>query len=273
MKTTPLKVSAQPRTAAVVGMAALWALAGCGGGGGSDSSGGSTSGGGAAAPANASTGGIWNGTDQATGLALVGLVTETGEFHFIRSDDTQYFGTLTTSGNNVSGNLTGVTAVGYMFPDGSTTGTGTYTGTVQARATLNGSVRFTTQRGETATGNATLSFNSVYNQSSSLAKIAGNYRDLDTNAVINLSSNGVIFTQDPVTGCLTNGVVAVINSSYNAYRIEYSFTGCRAPYTRLNGTTARGLATLDTTTSPNRAVIGVVNASAGYSLAGAYPRI
>ena len=32
-------------------------------------------------------------------------------------------------------------------------------------------------------------------------------------------------------------------------------------------------ATLDTTTSPNRAVIGVVNASAGYSLAGAYPRI
>jgi hypothetical protein len=160
-----------------------------------------------------------------------------------------------------------------VFPDGSTTGTGTYTGTVQARSTLNGSVRFTTQRGETATGNATLSFNSVYNQSSSLAKIAGNYRDLDTNAVINLSSNGVIFSQDPVTACIVNGVVAVINSSYNAYRIEYSFTGCRSPYTRLNGTTARGLATLDTTTSPNRAVIGVVNASAGYSLAGAYPRI
>jgi hypothetical protein len=269
MKTTYLKVGAQPRTAAVVGMLALWALAGCGGGGGGSSPTAVIP----TVPTNASTGGIWNGTDQATGLALVGLVTETGEFHFIRSDDTQYFGTLTTSGNNVSGNLTGVTAVGYVFPDGSTTGTGTYTGTVQARSTLNGSVRFTTQRGETTTGNSTLSFNSVYNQSSSLAKIAGNYRDLDTNAVINLSSNGVIFSQDPVTACIVNGVVAVINSSYNAYRVEYSFTGCRSPYTRLNGTTARGLATLDTTTSPNRAVIGVVNASAGYSLAGAYPRI
>jgi hypothetical protein len=271
MKTTYLKVGAQPRTAAVVGMLALWALAGCGGGGGGGGS--SPTAVTPTVPTNASPGGVWNGTDQATGLALVGLVTETGEFHFIRSDDTQYFGTLTTSGNNVSGNLTGVTAVGYVFPDGSTTGTGTYTGTVQARSTLNGSVRFTTQRGETATGNSTLSFNSVYNQSSSLAKIAGNYRDLDTNAVINLSSNGVIFSQDPVTACIVNGVVTVINSSYNAYRVEYSFTGCRSPYTRLNGTTARGLATLDTTTSPNRAVIGVVNASAGYSLAGAYPRI
>lgn len=252
--------------------AALATLAGCGGGGGSGSGSAPTAGA-PAAPVNASPGGIWSGTDQATGLSLIGLVTETGEFHFIRSDDTQYFGTLAMSGRSANGNLTGVTAVGYVFPDGSVTGTGTFSGTVQARASMTGSVRFTTQRGETATGGVTMNFNSVYNQSSSLAKISGNYRDPDTGAVINVNSNGVVFSQDSLTGCVLNGNISLIDGNYNAYRVQYSFSSCRSPYTRLNGTTARGLGTLDTTSSPNRAVIGVVNSSAGYSLAGAYPRI
>jgi len=259
---------------AVLAAVALTTVSGCGGGGGGSSGAGSTAGGSTpAAPVNASPGGIWTGTDQATGLSLTGLITETGEFHFIRSDDTQYFGTLSVSGSNTTGNLTGVAPVGYLFPDGSATGTGTFTGTVAARSSISGSVRFTTQRGETTTGGISMSFNSVYNQSSSLSKIAGNYRDPDTGAVINVNSNGVVFSQDPLTGCVLNGNLAIIDGNYNAYRVQYSFSSCRSPYTRLNGTTARGLGTLDTTSSPNRAVIGVVNSSAGYSLAGAYPRI
>lgn len=258
----------------LVAAVALSAIAGCGGGGSSGGGSGSTASGGTpAAPTNASPGGIWTGTDQATGLSLTGLITESGEFHFIRSDDTQYFGTMSTSGTNATANLTGVTAVGYVFPDGSSTGTGVFTGTVQARSTMSGSVRFTTQRGETATGGVTMTYNSVYSQSSSLSKIAGNYRDPDTGAVINVNSNGVVFSQDPLTGCVLNGNLSLIDTNYNAYRVQYSFSGCRSPYTRLNGTTARGLGTLDTTSSPQRAVIGVVNSSAGYSLAGAYPRI
>jgi hypothetical protein len=99
------------------------------------------------------------------------------------------------------------------------------------------------------------------------------YRDPDTGAVINVNSNGVVFSQDPLTGCVLNGNLSLIDTNYNAYRVQYSFSGCRSPYIRLNGTTARGLGTLDTTSSPQRAVIGVVSSSAGYSLAGAYPRI
>lgn len=56
-------------------------------------------------------------------------------------------------------------------------------------------------------------------------------------------------------------------------RLTNAAAGLRAHCKRLNGTTARGLGTLDTITTPNRAVIGVVNVSAGHSLAGAYLRI
>lgn len=246
-------------------------LTACGGGGDSGAP--------AAAPAppappmNASPGGVWNGTDSATGLSITGLVTEAGEFHFLRNDGTQFFGTMAVTGNSATANFTAVVPVGSQFPDGSLTGTGTLTGTIQARASISGTSSFTTARGAASpAGGLTLSFNPLYNRASSLSTIAGNYRDPDTNAIINVNSNGVIFAQDAVTGCVINGSVAIINASYNAYRLEYNFSGCRGSRAYLNGTTARGLGGLDNTINPERVVIGVVNAAAGYSLIGSYPR-
>jgi len=205
-------------------------------------------------------------------LPIVGLVAEPGEFHFIRSDGTQFFGNLNVSGGGVSANFTGAAPAGFVFADGSTTGTGSLSGTIQSRISLNGTLNFTTSRGNATTSNISLTFNPVYNRASSLTTIAGNYRDTSTNAVVNVNSNGVVFSQDASTGCVINGTVATINAAYNAYRVEYSFSGCRPPYGLLNGTTARGLATLDNTETPERVIIGVVNGSAGYSLAGSFPR-
>ena len=238
-------------------------LGSCGGGGG---------GGPTIVPTDASPGGIWSGTDSTSGLAVTGLVTEAGEFHVIRSDNVQYFGTMSVSRNNVSGNFTGVTPVGSVFPGGSTTGTGTISGTVQERVSASLATSFRPAGGATSTSNLLLTFSSLYNRASSLATIAGNYLDPTTNAIINVNSNGVVFSQDAVTGCVITGTISIINAMFNAYRVQYSFASCRAPNTILNGTTANGLGTLDNTVTPERAIIGVVNATPGYSYAGAFPR-
>jgi hypothetical protein len=59
-------------------------LTACGGGGSSGSTAATPP---VTPPATApSPGGIWRGTDPSTGLALLGLVTESGEFHFLQAD-------------------------------------------------------------------------------------------------------------------------------------------------------------------------------------------
>jgi hypothetical protein len=183
-----------------------------------------------------------------------------------------YYGSVTTSGNSVSGSYTGVAPVGATFPDGSTSGTGTFSGTVQARQTLSGTLSFTTAKGSPASGSGTFTFDSLYNSGSSLATIAGNYTDTPDNAVVNVNSNGVIFSQSPTTGCVINGEVSIIDAAYDAYSISYTFSSCMGAEAFLNGTTATGLAVLDTSVSPVVAIIGVENNGAGYVLTESFPK-
>ena len=222
-------------------------------------------------PPNASPGGIWVGTTS-IGANVIGLVTETGEFHFLQDDGIQYFGTVDTSQNDLSADFTGVTEFGTVFADGSTTGTGTLTGTVQQRSTMSGNSTFTTALGNNTDSTITLSYDDLYERNSSLATVAGNYRNPATNAVVNVDNNGVLFSQDAVTGCVINGTVEVINPSFNAYLVQYRFSSCVGQYASLNDTVANGLGTLDNTVSPEQAIIGVVNGVAGYALTGVFPR-
>ena len=221
---------------------------------------------------NASPGGIWKGMDPISGLSVMGVVTESGQLQFIRSDGAMYYGSITTSGNSVSGNYTGVTPSGTAFSDGSTSGTGTFSGTVQARQTLSGTLSFTTAKGSSTSGSGTFTFDSLYTSGSSLATIAGNYTDTPDTAVVNVNSNGVIFSQSPTTGCVINGQVSIIDAAYDAYSISYTFASCTGAAAYLNGTTATGLAVLDTSVSPVVAYIGVENNAAGYVLTEAFPK-
>ena len=221
---------------------------------------------------NASPGGIWKGTDPISGLSVTGVITESGQLQFIRSDGVVYYGSVTTSGNNLSGTYTGVAPAGTTFADGSTYGTGTVSGTVQARQTLSGTLSFTTANGGAKSGSGTFAFDSLYNSGSSLAAIAGNYTDAADNAVVNVNSNGVVFSQSPVTGCVINGQVSIINASYDAYSVSYSFASCQGAAAYLNGTTATGLGVLDTTMNPVTAIIGVENNAAHYVLAESFPK-
>ncbi len=247
------------------------AVSACGGGGGG-SSGGGTSGGGNPV-VNASPGGIWSGTNTATGLPVLGLVSENGLGHFLQQDGVQYFGNVTTSGNNVTANYTGVVPYGSSFVDGSLSGTGTITGTIVERSSLSLQTSFKTAAGNSSSGTMNLTFNPLYNLDSSLATIAGNWRDPDTLAVINVNSNGVVFAQDNVSGCVVNGQIGIINSNYNAYTVSYTYSSCRGFYSSLNATTATGLGALDNSVSPNVFIIGVTNNVARYSFIGRYPKI
>ena len=98
-------------------------------------------------PANASPGGIWKGkTSQ--GQSLVGIVTESGEFHFLQEDGVQYFCGILVSGSSISAGFTGITQVGTQFANGATYGSGSLSGTVAERSTLTGSISFTAASGQ-----------------------------------------------------------------------------------------------------------------------------
>jgi hypothetical protein len=101
-------------------------LSACGGGDGSSNSNGS-----APPTARVSPGGFWEGTDPISGLQIKGIILESGEFHFIRADGSQYVGTLSTSNDDsITGTFDGYTEYGYTYSDGSTHGTGTLTGAI-----------------------------------------------------------------------------------------------------------------------------------------------
>jgi hypothetical protein len=228
-------------------------LASCGGGGSSSS--GSTSSAPPPPVTNASPGGIWRGTDSISGLQIVGLVDESGEFQFIRSDNVQYVGTASVSVNSISANFEGFTQLGTVFADNSNHGTGAVTGTVQARSSLSLTTQFKTDAGTSTSGTLNLTFDALYNRASSLSTLSGNYSS--GNVVVTLSSNGSIFSQDPTTGCVVNGTVSIINATYNAYKVQFSYASCTGQSAALNGLQFSGLATLDNTQSPEHAIVGV----------------
>lgn len=253
-------------------VAAAIAIAGCGGGGGAGDGGSSNT-------PNAAVGGIWEGTATIAGqgtVDLIGLIAEDGRAHFIQLDGVQYWGTVRSTGNDVTANFDGAVEIGSTFVDGSTSGTGSFSGTVASRSRLNGTVTFTTSRGSRFTSTVTMQYNSLYDRDSSLATVAGNYTSAAApgSDAINISSNGELFGQVPSNGCVINGTVSVVNPAYNAYGVQYSYSSCTGVDSVLNGSTFSGIATLDNTSAPETAIAGMQGRVAGalYSLVFAYHR-
>jgi len=242
------------------------ALAGCGGGSGGSSS--------DLLPLlpNASPGGIWRGADPISGLALSGVVTEAGDFNFVRADGVQYYGTLTTSQNNISGTFSGIVPAGTAFEDGSTQGTGTVSGTIVARQTITATLTFVTANNSSSTGSGSLSFDTLYNSGSALTTVAGNYVDSVNNSVISVSADGTLFDQIPASNCVLNGQVSIIDSRYDAYQVQYTYSNCVGNAIFLNGTTATGLSFLDTNANPVVSYTAVIDTAANYASSGNYTK-
>jgi hypothetical protein len=262
-------------------------LSACGGGGIESGTSGSTA-------TSQSAGGIWStqytvtsGTNTGDVVDAEGIITENGQY-FVVSKNTNNgcavlgFGQLSVDGANISGNeaaaivqyatIPGVTP-NCVYPDGSSSGTASITGTVSQRTSLSITEMGTTSLGTTLpTDTTTWTFSDLYMNPSSLATIAGNYSD--GSVTLNINGSGVVFEQD-ANGCVINGQVSTINTSYNAYAVQISVSNCTGADAALNGASFSGLATLDTNTSPATLLAGV-NGNVGgepYALFYEFPKM
>ncbi|MEJ2522452.1 MAG: putative Ig domain-containing protein [Gammaproteobacteria bacterium] len=196
----------------------------------------------------ASVGGIWLGSmDFADGtvLPILGLISETGEFHWLDdSQAQQIFGVMQVSGNNLL-----VSDAVSALPPGSTTLAGsTYgftdmVGAATERVNLQGNFQTTGNEGDVFVGTFELDYVDLYDRPSSLATLAGVYTS--ATASMTIESSGAIFYQSSATGCSANGTAEIIDADYNMYRIEFdTISSCTGDAAGRNGAIMPGLAFL-----------------------------
>jgi hypothetical protein len=229
-----------------------------------------------------SVGGIWktqytvtSGVNTGDVINAEAIATETGEFYYAGVNANNGcagvgFGQVSVNGTAISGadelavvkytNIPGIN-VNCTFIDGALSGTGTISGSISQRATLSITETETSSLGtQLGTQTTTWTFSQLYMQGSSFAAIAGNYTD--GAATLTISSNGVISETNATTGCVITGQVTILNASYNAYPVSFSFSGCTT-LTTLNGATVTGLAALDNAVTPNQLLLGARATVAG----------
>ena len=218
-------------------------------------------------------GGAWKGTDN-NGVEILALSTDSGRLHWIApSTGEQGFGTGSIIGVVLTINYTYVAPFGFKLADGSASASCTGSGVLGERSRFDASATCTTTLGGSINNGATLIYDALYDRDSSLALIAGNYDN--SGLVINVTANGVVFEQDPTSGCIVNGQISIIDPQYNAYDVSITYSNCVGDSAVLNGATFTGLGILDNTVAPETAVIGLTGAvgSETYSIVYSLPRL
>ena len=213
-----------------ISILAITALIGCGGGGGGSS---------APVPQQYADG-IWVGSTTSSNGSItpaIGLILDTGEYFFATRSDYSgvSFGNATVSGNTISSSN-----FKDYYPSLSAFVSGTINGTVTTQSSINVNV-VEYYNGTTYTGTGAFTFNSQYNEISSLATIAGNY--VSPNAFLNqysysVDANGNLTGQ--TTKCSFTGQVTIRNTSKNMYNLSLSTSNrggnvCEAGTRILNG--------------------------------------
>lgn len=198
----------------------FFTLSACGGGGSSNPANFS------APPPPTNAGGVWEGStfNNNAGLTFqtVGVVTENnGEGRFVNDQGVQFIlsGISGTNGN-FSATITAIAPFGTVFIDGSSVTSGTITGTVVERTSLQGD--WTLNTGET--GTMTMSYDSIYERGSNLSRTTGMWID-SFGVVYTIEANGDFFAQDAF-GCVFDGNVSILDASFNAYGLTMTVSIC-----------------------------------------------
>lgn len=218
----------------LAGAAVTVALFGCGGGGG----------GGDDVPVKNTAEGFWSGTSSA-GYNVDLAILENGEAWGVYSSGTTLYGALqgTASG---SGNSFTANGTDYNFSSG-TASAGSINGTVVEKSSI---------RGTSSLGpSVSLTYQASYDRPASLSELAGTYSFVGRSArasllpaTVTINANGAFSLVQ--SGCTSNGSFSPRPSGKNIFDVSVSSSG---PSCALgNGSSANGIAYLNTTTRPFR---------------------
>lgn len=175
--------------------------------------------------AAATTNGSYKGTDTRTGLEIVAMVAD-GQLQIKRSDGVQYSASMSE----------GVRAEDAPFINGlilqSNVQGSKFVGEVSALA----------GQGKLTTISFTASKIDQSSAKASIASISGNYADANSGAVLTVSDDGSVFSQDSETGCVLNGQVSTSESDPTIAVFEFVYANCTDD--KPSEQRARGLAVL-----------------------------
>jgi hypothetical protein len=161
----------------------------------------------------------------------------------------QLFGVMNVTGTTVSGEGNWALPIGSTTAAGSNSGTSIISGTVAERSRLTGKFTSTGEQGDTFSGTFSFVYDALYERDSSLTTVSGTY--LSEDEVLTIDSQGRLFSQDPSSDCVLNGLVSIIDARYNAYNIGLEISNCIGEEALLNGLDFNGLAVLDNSVPPD----------------------
>jgi hypothetical protein len=201
-------------------------------------------------------GGIWHGTDSISGQNVYGIVAEGGDFRFIRADMVQYAGSATFDTRGVAASFEGFAPLGFTFPDGSVHGTGSASGVLQAQKSMDLALTFVTDASSAPeNGLLNLSYDKLYERTSSVFTIAGNF-GTGGQTQLTITTSGIVSGQ-AANGCVANGTVTTDDPQHNVYKMTLTYANCTGGSASLNGVALTGSVTLDNSRSPERLFGGV----------------
>ena len=207
----------------------------------------------------ASIGGVWFGTitySDNSQESIAGIVSETGKARFETSSGTQTSSNFAVTGRTFSGPFTGYAPDGQVFlSSGTQIVQGSLSGSFVPKSSVNGS-SFVQGVAEST---FTLSYDNIYERTSSLEKLADTYSSQNGNysLSVNVDDTGVVSGSDS-DGCVYSGSVSIIDSRYNAYDLAVTIANC-GPYSGAYD----GLATLaDDLGTNDKLIVSFSNPSA-----------